>query len=180
MNHSKPGLSINNGDKTMLKKPIYFITGASGSGKTMVIPELLKICPEHITLDLDKLYGPLEDWDVIKNVWIHVANQMSLNNRVTILSGTFLPWDYEKTDMKDRFQPVFIGLHCNDEIREERLRARGWNDEMVRDHKEFNKWIVSHADQDFSPAMPLIDTSKASPWEVALQIKEYITATNVL
>ncbi|GIO34614.1 hypothetical protein J2TS6_57550 [Paenibacillus albilobatus] len=48
-----------------------FNSGASESGKTTIFPELLKQCAECITLDLDAIYGPLNEWAFIKNVWIH-------------------------------------------------------------------------------------------------------------
>ncbi|OPA73793.1 hypothetical protein BVG16_27320 [Paenibacillus selenitireducens] len=158
----------------MNQTPLFLITGASGSGKTRVITELYRECPEHVVLDLDALWGPVDDWDKIKNIWIHVAHQMALNQRMTILCGTFLPWEFDKVDLKDHFRVYYIGLHCSDEVRETRLRARGWDDQSIQDHQEFNHWIVMNAEQSFDPAMPLIDTSVLSPEEVALRIKAYI------
>lgn len=155
-------------------KPIFLITGASGSGKTTVIPELLKHCTEYIILDLDAMYGPLNDWILIKNIWIYVAKQMSLNGRTTILCGTFMPEEYEKMDLKDYFTPYFIGLYCDDRTRELRLQARGWSDELINDHKEFNDWILNNADTAFSPSMPLINTTESSPSVVAAEIKRLV------
>jgi broad-specificity NMP kinase len=152
------------------KKPIFLITGASGSGKSTVIPELLEKCSEHITLDLDAIYGPLNEWSLIKNIWIHFAKQICLNGRTTILCGTFMPGEYDQVDLKDYFRPYFIGLYCDDKTRELRLRARGWSDELVHDHKKFNDWILNNATTAFSPSMPLINTSASSPSEVAEQI----------
>ena len=156
------------------KTPIFLITGASGSGKTRVIPELYNVCPEMIVFDLDTLHGPLNGWAKIKNVWIHIANQIALNNRITILSGTFMPEEFEKVDLKERFQPYFIGLHCSDEMREKRLKERGWSEKLIKDHKEFNNWIINNASTAFKPAMPLFDTSNTPPEDVALKIKECI------
>ncbi|TBL74501.1 AAA family ATPase [Paenibacillus thalictri] len=158
----------------MNKRPIFLLTGASGSGKTSVIPELYKVNPEDIVFDLDSLYGPLKDWNIIKNVWIHIANQITLNNRITILCGTFMPQELEKMDLKDRFDFYFIGLHCSDEIREKRLKERNWDDELIKEHKDFNNWIVNNADKAFDPKMPLIDTSDLLPNEVAMRINNYV------
>lgn len=156
------------------RKPIFLITGASGSGKTTIIPELLKQCSEYITLDLDAIYGPLNEWTLIKNIWIHMAKQISLNGRTTILCGTFMPEEYDEMDLKDYFKPYFIGLHCDDEAREMRLQARGWSEELINDHKEFNNWILNNAATAFNPSMPLINTSSMSPYEVVIKIKEII------
>jgi hypothetical protein len=160
---------------TLGKSPIFFVTGASGSGKTTVIPELYKVCSEFIILDLDSLYGPgLEDWEIISNLWIRIANQLLLNQKVTILCGTFMPASFENAYLNEQFSPYFIGLYCEDEIREYRLKLRGWSNEMVQDHKEFNDWIIQNAGTAFGAPIPLINTSVATPSKVAEDIKHYI------
>ncbi|GGG69575.1 AAA family ATPase [Paenibacillus radicis (ex Gao et al. 2016)] len=159
----------------MEKSPIFFVTGASGSGKTTVTPDLYKICSEFIILDVDSLYGPgLEDWDVIANLWIRIANQMLLNQKLTIVCGTYMPAQFENAYLKEKFTPYFIGLFCDDETREYRLKRRGWSDEMVQDHKEFNSWIIQNAETAFGTPMPLINTSVAEPSKVAEDIKHHI------
>lgn len=170
--------TINNSDWRIIlvteKIPIFLITGASGSGKTTIIPELIKQCTEHIILDLDAIYGPLNEWSLIKNVWIHFAKQISLNGRTTILCGTFMPSEFDKVDLKDYFKPYFIGLYCDDKTRELRLQKRGWSTEFINHHKEFNDWILNNAKTAFNPVMPLIDTSITSPLEVAAQVKTIV------
>jgi broad-specificity NMP kinase len=161
----------------MSKTPIFLITGASGSGKTTIISELYKQCPEHIVLDLDALHHTLNDWKLIKNVWIHIANQIALNNRTTILCGTFMPGEFEQADLKDKFQPYFIGLHCTDEVRAARLRTRGWPEELILEHKQFNNWLLNNADKAFKPEMPLIDTSTMLPDKVAAKVKDIVDQT---
>lgn len=156
------------------KKPIFLITGASGSGKTTIIPELLKQCSEYIILDLDAIYGPIKEWALIKNVWIHFAKQISMNGRTTILCGTFMPEEYDAVDLKDYFKPYFIGLYCDDRTRELRLRARGWSEELIKSHKEFNDWILNNAETAFKPSMPLINTTSTNPSEVTKKIKTIV------
>lgn len=156
------------------REPIFLIIGASGSGKTTIIPELLKQCAEYITMDLDAIYGPLNEWKLIKNVWIHLAKQISLNGRTTILCGTFMPGEYDEVDLKDYFKPYFIGLYCDDRTRELRLQARGWPDELINEHKEFNDWILNNAETAFNPSVPLINTSSISPSEVTEKIKDIV------
>lgn len=159
----------------MMKFPIFLITGASGSGKTTIIPELYKICPEYIVLDLDALQNPLgQDWNLIKNTWIQVANQLTLNNKVSILCGTFMPEEFTKIDAEGRFIPYFIGLHCSDEDREKRLKERGWSEEFIQEHKQFNSWLVNNADKAFNPNMSLVDTSYMTPDKAATEVKKII------
>ncbi|ASA23204.1 hypothetical protein [Paenibacillus donghaensis] len=70
--------------------------------------------------------------------------------------------------LKAHFQPIFVGLYCEDEIRAHRLLARGWSAQAVEDHRNFNRWLLQNADTAFTPPMPLIDTSVAAPDEVAM------------
>ena len=160
----------------MNKFPIFLITGASGSGKTTIIPELYKQCPEHIIIiDMDSLFTPLNgNWEVIKNVWIYTANELALNNKIVILNGIFTPMDFEQVDLKNNFKPYFIGLYCNDKERERRLNLRNWSDELINFNIDFNKWLIDNADKDFNPKMTLIDTSNIPPSMVALKVKEII------
>lgn len=154
----------------MQKAPVFFLTGACGSGKTTLIPHLYRLCPGQVVLDMDALYPTLEDWLLIKQVWLGLAQQLVLNKRIPILCGLFLPWEFELSPVKDQFTPYFIGLHCSDQVRGERLAARGWSPEMIQQQRACNDWLLTNADQAFVPAMPLLDTTHASPGRVAKQV----------
>lgn len=155
----------------MRKYPLVIVTGASGSGKTTVIPELYRLCPEHIVVDLDAMYPPLEDWKKVMNVWLTVADQLRLNSRLLVISGTIMPWHYEKLDLRNRFTPYYIGLHCSDQVRNFRLTARHCSEQVIQDHEDFNDWLINNAEVAFDPPMQLIDTSNDLPREVGRQIK---------
>lgn len=155
--------------------PIFFITGASGTGKTTIIPELYKMCSEHIVLDMDSLFYALAgNWKTIKNVWIYVANELALNSKITILSGIFIPEDFKEADFKNNFKPYFIGLYCTNYQIERRLYERKWSKELIDYNKTLNKWFIDNAKSDFDPPMSLIDTSNLSPYNTALKVKELI------
>ncbi|MFF2015313.1 hypothetical protein [Paenibacillus sp. NPDC058177] len=72
------------------------------------------------------------------------------------------------------FEKYYLNLHCNDETRERRLRERNWPEDMIQDYKEFAKWLVDNADKEYSPPMPIVDTTDAHVSEVAAQIKEWV------
>jgi hypothetical protein len=158
------------------KPPLFIVTGASGSGKTFVIPELRKALPEFEIFDLDwisRFTG--DDWQKLRNIWLRVARGIALGGRHTLLCGTMMPKDVEQCVDYSYFSKIYyLNLHCHDRIREERLRARKWSDDMISEHKSFAAWLLEHADSDYDPPMPTIDTSETEPPEVATQIKDWV------
>ncbi|NOU86183.1 hypothetical protein GC102_10395 [Paenibacillus sp. LMG 31460] len=86
-----------------------------------------------------------------------------------------MPWDVQKCDDYQYFKNIYyLNLHCDDETRELRLRARNWSDDLIQDHKSFAKWLLENADKAYASPMPIADTSKAGVNEVAIQISEWV------
>ncbi|GLX68040.1 AAA family ATPase [Paenibacillus glycanilyticus] len=158
------------------KIPLFIVTGSSGSGKTFVIDELRKVLPQFNIFDIDNLREVgISDEQQIRNVWLRIARNTAESGRMTIICGTAMPWDIEKCVDYAYFKHVYyLNLHCNDEIREKRLRERKWPEEMIQDYKEFAKWLVDNADEKYSPPMPIVDTTVADVTVVANQIKEWV------
>jgi hypothetical protein len=158
------------------KLPLFIVTGASGSGKSYVIPELRKVLPEFEIFDLDWL-SPFtgDDWQKLRNIWLRVARGIAAGGRLTMLCGTMMPRDVEQCVDYSCFSKIYyLNLHCHDRIRDERLRARKWEESLITEHLTFAAWLLKHADSDYDPPMPTIDTSETEPAEVALQIKDWV------
>ncbi|MDF2921951.1 MAG: nucleoside kinase [Paenibacillaceae bacterium] len=156
--------------------PLFIVTGASGAGKTTVIKELRRILPDLDVFDVDATHKFIgDDWHKIQNIWLRVARNIAQCGRITIICGTMMPWDIEKCEDYSFFSNVYyLNLHCDDETREMRLRARKWSDEMILEHKNFAKWLIENAVKAYSPPMPIIDTSNTGVTEVAGQIKAWV------
>ncbi|MNF05473.1 hypothetical protein D3C80_2052060 [compost metagenome] len=45
---------------------------------------------------------------------------------------------------------------------------------MLKQHEDFAQWLLDHAETDYNPPMPVIDTSKTPPNQVAEQIRDYV------
>jgi len=157
----------------MNKLPLFVVTGASGTGKTTVSSSLRKLLPDFDVFDMDIINNV--DWQIAKANWLKIAYSISLSGRGTVLCGTLVPENIESAAYKDKFKHIlYINLDCNDQVREQRLKARGWNDEAVEDHKNFARWLRENSDRAFDPPMPTIDTSNLSPEEAAEQIKHWV------
>jgi len=158
------------------KLPLFIVTGASGSGKTYVIDALRGILPDFVIFDPDHLVEFIgHDWEKMRNIWLRVARNIAQSGRMTIICGTMMPWDIERCVDFPCFKHVYyLNLHCDEAVREQRLRARNWAEEMIRDHQDFAKALLNIADKNFNPPMPTIDTTESDVTLVAAQIKEWV------
>jgi dephospho-CoA kinase len=159
------------------KLPLFIITGASGSGKSTVVPHLRELLPDFDVFDIDEelITNAVGDWQIVKNIWMRIASHIAKSKRMTILCGTQMPWEIEKCDdYKEFSQFYFLNLHCDDSVREKRLLERGWSNELIVEHKIFAKWLIENADKEFDPPMVMIDTSHTSVNEVSLKVKDWV------
>ncbi|WP_409340327.1 AAA family ATPase [Paenibacillus sp. MBLB4367] len=157
--------------------PLFIVTGSSGSGKTYVLDELRKIMPGFVAFDLDNLRGFIDynDWQKGLNIYVRFARDIVKSGVMTILCGTVMPWDMEKCADFECFSHVYyLNLHCDDDAREQRLRARDWPENKIHDYKNFAKWLIDNADTAYSPPMPIVDTTNSNVTEVASRIKEWV------
>ncbi|MDM5277296.1 AAA family ATPase [Paenibacillus silvae] len=159
----------------MSKQSLFVITGASGTGKTTVSSHVRKLLPEFDVFDMDIIDNV--DWQIAKENWLRVAYSISLSGRGTVLCGTMVPENIASSSYIDRFDRIlYINLHCDDTTRQARLAARGWNEEMIEDHRNFANWLLQNADTAFDPAMPTVDTTDLSSEEAAKQIEQWVRA----
>jgi hypothetical protein len=158
------------------KVPLFIVTGSSGSGKTYVINDLRRILPDFDIFDIDNLREiGISDEQQIRNIWLRVARNTAESGRMTLICGTAMTWDIEKCIDFPYFKHVYyLNLHCDDDTREKRLRERNWPEEMIQDYKKFAKWLLENADKEYTPPMPIVDTTFADTADVAAQIKKWV------
>ncbi|PLS01913.1 AAA family ATPase [Neobacillus cucumis] len=156
------------------KLPLFIITGASGTGKSTVVPYLREMLDHFDVFDIDVISEDVGDWQKLKNVWLKVASNIAKSHRMTVLCGTIMPWDVEKCDTYQDFSHIYyLNLHCDDATREIRLSKRGWSQELIEEHKIFAKWLLENAEKAYSPPMPIVE-SNSNVHEVALNIKNWV------
>jgi hypothetical protein len=160
-------------------QPLFIVTGASGAGKTTLIPVLGKLLLECAVFDKDLLWGRTRD-DQFYDCWLLIAHSQAQQNRPTVICGTIMPWELNNNPERTLVGTIyFLNLHCNDEVREQRLRTRPpWrqssSDAFIQRHKEFAQWLLDNAATAYDPPMPTFDTSSTPVEEVAQQIASWI------
>lgn len=158
-------------------RPLYVITGASGAGKTAISVELPRRLDRCAVYDLDLIW--CATWDDRNDNWLRIAHANGLCGIDTVLCGTALP---EGTDpLPDRClvgDILYLDLHCDDEDRDRRLRAR-WQhqasdgEDTVRRHRAFAAEILRRAPA-FTPPMPVVSTSGRSVPDVAGEVAAWV------
>lgn len=159
--------------------PLFIVTGASGVGKSAVVPELRRLLPDWDIFETDTIWGA--DWQQTRNNWLRIAHGIAQSGRATILCGTMLPEDIDRCDHRDLFSAVYYAsLHCDDATRAARLRARpawrGCTEAFIEAQAAFARWLLDNAGAAFEPPLVTIDTTPATPEAAARQIAEWALA----
>lgn len=157
--------------------PLFIVTGASGSGKSTIVAELRCQLPECVIFDSDLLWGRTNEYH---NTWLLITYSIAQGGRHTIICGTLMPGDLDACEDRGLVGTIhFLNLHCSDEVREQRLRARpSWrqssSDAFIEEHRRFAHWLLNNAAIVYDPAMSVVDTSNASVAEVAAAIAQWV------
>ena len=156
--------------------PLFIVTGASGVGKTAVVPVLRRLLPTWDVFETDVMHGA--DWQQQRNNWLRVAHSIAQCGRYTLLCGTMLPADIDQCDHRPFFSQIYyLNLHCDDATRAARLRARpvwrGCDEAFIDRHRQFAAWLLDHATTAFDPTLVTVDTTRATAEEVAVQIRAW-------
>lgn len=122
---------------SLFKAAIFFITGASGVGKSTLVEQLkLLNLPSCVVCDFDERGVPANADEVWRKretaLWLDVAEKNLKANITTIICGVSVP--AEVIAVRD-VPRVFFGLiKVDDLIIEKRLKARGWSENLIKDN----------------------------------------------
>ncbi len=121
-----------------LKHKIYFVIGASGSGKTTTLKRFERAIPSNCTLlhfdsigvppfeEMEKEYGSIEEWQRIKTLeWIKKIAEEKLSSSHIIFDAQIRPsFIKEACDLYEVDYEVVL-FDCSDTERKKRLISRG-------------------------------------------------------
>jgi hypothetical protein len=161
-----------------VNRPLFVVTGASGSGKTTIFPELLlRLAGWCAVFDVDWLIDPVGraskdgqvDWEAFRDTWLHVAHGVAQNGMPTLLLAPFIPEHLD--DLPGRIwvgDIHFLVLDCPDDERRRRIEARPrWRARDIEAQTGFGRWLRDNL-------KPVVDTAGQSPSEVADAVTAWV------
>jgi len=138
------------------------VTGAPGSGKTAVVPELVRLSPGNlVVMDMDEL---LDDngrllgidiatpmaapiWPAYNALWLRITELIRRSGIPVLLLSPLLPTELP--------EGRWLHLDCPDAVRRKRLAARGWIEaqieEALADAAEIRKLVPRSVRGDVTP-----------------------------
>lgn len=117
---------------------IYFIIGASGSGKTTTLKRFEKKLPDHCLLlhfdsigvpyfkEMEKEYGSIEEWQRIQTIaWVKKLSENNLTFSNVIFDAQIRPSFIQEACALYEVKYKVILFDCADATRKQRLISRG-------------------------------------------------------
>lgn len=172
----------------------YFISGVNGVGKSSVMPFLRALLPESefTVIDFDSRGVP----DGADRVWrvaeaAHWANEgaaASVSGKNLIVCGFVKPQDFADLSDSMRSEIKIVVLDADEETVRKRLMGRYTKDggfdenqnvigKPIMEFIDGNVWYAKKMrEESIDDGLPIIDTSKLSPEEVAEEIVRIISA----
>lgn len=163
-----------------MKKHLFLIGGASGSGKTAICQMLAGTIDKVICLDGDSLWHPqifnMENTMQFYDLWFKLANDIT-DNGVSVAifhAGLGLPENLTSF-ARDTFDVHFLTLYCSDEELESRLLSRPeWKNLGESAIGFINAMKGMNMKCRCFPINTKIDTSDVSLSESSSKVKEWI------
>ncbi len=129
----------------MMFQRLFFVAGAPASGKSTVLEVLLTRPSPFVFFDIDWLAGDVstllerdvrtapETWPFYNALWLSVLRSTLANRLLPVLFTPTDPSDFPAAALPDWCAGIsWLLLDCDDATRQERLRARGWEDADVQ------------------------------------------------
>jgi len=141
---------------------LFVVTGAPGSGKSTVVPELVRLNPGNlVVMDMDEI---LDDdgrllgldiaaptaapiWPAYNALWLRITELIRRSGIQVLLLSPLLPTQLP--------EGRWLHLDCPDAVRRKRLAGRGWREaeieEAIADAAEIRKHVPRSVRGDVLP-----------------------------
>lgn len=169
-----------------LRLPLFAITGASGTGKSVISLRIAGAEKSIVHLETDILWRPAfnqpeTDYRDFRNTWLRIAKNVAQAGKPVALYGSVIPSQMEACPERRYLGPIYyLALVCDEEVLAARLRARpAWrethSEAFVSGMIQFNRWFVEHIDE-ADPPITLLDTTHQTPEETAGAVRAWLAS----
>jgi len=163
---------------------IYFVIGASGSGKTTILKEIENNNKDYLYCYFDsvgvpsneemiKKFGSGENWQKeITRYWVKKIKEEYINTKSVILDGQISPLFIEeacKENSTDNYEVILFD--CSDEVRIKRLIDRG-HSELA--NEQMMNWAKYIRNESLSRGYKIIDNTNLTQKETSKIFIDYI------
>jgi broad-specificity NMP kinase len=167
---------------SVIEPRVLFVTGAPGSGKTVVAALVAARLPNFIVLDMDALLEPASClvgvnlrrseaasmWPAYNDLWVRLAAMLA-RERPVLLLGPLEPDEVDETRSRHMLAAVeWALLDCSDDTRRERLTGRGYDSSAIAD-------AIADAGAKRSLGLFAIRTDRVTPDQTATEVANWAT-----
>ncbi|MGQ0716670.1 MAG: AAA family ATPase [Pseudonocardiales bacterium] len=158
--------------QAMARRPLFCLTGPSGTGKSSVARALLpRLADRFVVLEQDVLWlpelsDPTGEHRLFRSTWLRLAAMIGCSGRPVLLCGTVVPPELEPLPERALFSAVhYLALTCRPDVLAQRLRVRPawreWNEPRIAEMLDYASWLAANA-ATLSPPVALLDTTDSS------------------
>lgn len=157
--------------------PLFFLSGASCSGKTTAAHILFDTHREYISMECDILWGehfntPEDDYAAFRDTWLRMAANYAQYGKSSLLCGCITPEQIAKRPSSAYFSSThYIAIVLSDEEMLRRLEKRGAGDDHKKSSLDFNRWLRENGE---SSGMTVIDATNLTPEKTAERIHNLV------
>jgi broad-specificity NMP kinase len=162
---------------------IFFIKGASGTGKSTLCQTLTSDLTGVAVLESDILWRnefdtPENDYRPYRELWLRLSKNISQAGVPVMLCGCLVPNQIETCIERRYFASTYyLALVCSPAELEKRLRARpAWrsvDEQLITDHLAYNDWICANAGTTHPP-MDVLETTGKTVTECSAAVKDWL------
>ena len=160
-----------------VQRPLFFLTGASGVGKSTAARILFDTRKEYVTVECDILWRdffntPQDGYADFRDTWLRLAANVSQYGKSAVLCGCVTPEQIQARPRKRYFSELhFIGVVCSEEEMARRMAKRGFEPAHAAASGEFNRWMREEGP---ASGVETIDATRLTPEETARRIHALI------
>lgn len=159
--------------------PLFFLSGASGSGKSTAARILFDTRRDFLTLECDLLWHerfntPENNYADFRDAWLSLAANYAQHGHISLLCGSVTPEQIESRPRRRYFSDIhFCAIVLSDAEYLRRAEKRGFTGAHLKASLEFNRWLMENGPE---RGMHIIDATHHTPAQTAAAVAGFVVS----